>query len=139
MPGYKKDAEPKVDHLTQEEPFPRLHRIFLRVRPTHDVRMLALIAIMKVGIEVRAAPMRHLQATTIAIGDVKTQEMTDANTNAILEFDTSARGRRRTTKALHGGTFDLSRPGCFFLTRFFCHNCPKNAMIRSPRGTKKDL
>ena len=95
MPGCKKDAEPKVDHLTQEEPFPRLHRIFLRVRPTHDVRMLALIAIMKVGIEVRAAPMRHLQATTIAIGDVKTQEMTDANTNAILEFDTSARGRRR--------------------------------------------
>ena len=62
MPGCKKDAEPKVDHLTQEEPFPRLHRILLRVRPTHDVRMLALIAIMKVGIEVRAAPTRHLQA-----------------------------------------------------------------------------
>ena len=46
--------------------------------------MLALIAIMTVGIELRDA---NATPTTIAVSDVN---MTDASANAILEYDTVA-------------------------------------------------
>ena len=46
--------------------------------------MLALFAIMTVGIELRDA---NATPTTIAVSDVN---MTDASANAILEFDTVA-------------------------------------------------
>ena len=76
---------PEVDHLTQESPCHScIFCVSARSRPTQDVRMLALIAIMTVGIELRDA---NATPTTIAVSDVN---MTDASANAILEYDTVA-------------------------------------------------
>ena len=74
---------PKVDHLSRE-PLPLLHLLRLGPPTSDTQRMLALFAIMTVGIELRDA---NATPTTIAVSDVN---MTDASANAILEYDTVA-------------------------------------------------
>ena len=76
MARCKKEENAKVDH--------NIFCVSARSRPTHDKRMLALFAIMTVGIELRDA---NATPTTIAVSDVN---MTDASANAILEYDTVA-------------------------------------------------
>ena len=63
---------------------PLLHLLRLGPPTSDTQRMLALFAIMTVGMELRDA---NATPTTIAVSDVN---MTDASANAILEYDTVA-------------------------------------------------
>ena len=80
----KRCKAPKSITSRTREPLPLLHLLRLGSLTSDTRRMLALIAIMTVGIELRNA---NATPTTIAVGDVK---MTDASATTILEYDTVA-------------------------------------------------